>query len=264
MGNAELKETGLTQQQALFEYCLRLGDTSLVLGQRLSEWCGHAPILEEDIAVSNIALDLIGQARIILSYACEVEGKQNTEDTLAYLRDERQYRNLLMAEQPNGDFAMTMARQFFISTYNFHLYSQLTGSSDKMIAAFAAKSVKEVAYHLRHSSDWVLRLGDGTTQSRDRMQHAIDELWYFTDDMFEGDAVDELLLKSGIGADMNKVKSDWNNTVTETFTKAGLKIPQANNSLRKGSRNGKHTEHLGYILAEMQFLPRAYPDANWT
>ena len=262
--NAEIKETGITQQQALFEYCLRLGDTSLILGQRISEWCGHAPILEEDIAMSNIALDLIGQARIILSYACEVEGKQSTEDTLAYFRDERQYRNLLMAEQPNGDFAMTMARQFFLSAFNFHLYSQLAKSSNSMIAAFAAKSLKEVAYHLRHSSDWVVRLGDGTEESRQRMQNAIDELWYFTDDMFDGDVIDEMLLNAGISADLRTVRTAWDETIKNIFYKAGLNIPKANNMLRKGSRAGKHTEHLGYILAEMQFLPRAYPDARWT
>ncbi len=262
--SSELSHTGLSQQKALFEYCLRLGDTSLILGQRLSEWCGHAPALEEDIAISNIALDLIGQSRIILSYACEVEGKQNTEDTLAYFRDERNYRNMLMTEQPNGDFAMTMTRQFLLSAFNYHLYSELTKSSDKMIAAFAAKSLKEIAYHLRHSSDWVLRLGDGTKESHERMMDAVNELWFFTDDLFDGDEVDELLLKSGIGADLKIVKANWTQTVHSLFEKANLKLPQANNLLRKGSRSGKHTEHLGYILAEMQFLPRAYPDATWT
>ncbi len=258
-----MNASGLTQQEALFEYCLRLGDTSLILGQRISEWSGHAPILEEDIAMSNIALDLIGQARIILTYAGEVEGKGRAEDDLAYLRDARQYRNLLMVEQPNGDFAVTIARQFLVSLYNFHLYSQLSKSSDATIAAFAAKSLKEVAYHVRHSADWIVRLGDGTEESHRRVNDAMNDLWYFVDDMFQSDAVDEMLLKSGIGADMNQVKNSWEQTVNDIFAKAKLTIPATNNSLRMGSRDGNHTEYLGYILAEMQFLPRAYPDAKW-
>lgn len=253
----------MTQQEALFEYCLRIGDTSLILGQRISEWCGHAPILEEDIAMSNIALDLIGQSRIILTYAALTEGKNRTEDDLAYHRDARQYRNLLISEQPNGDFAVTMARQYFISVYNFHLYNLLSKSADASISAFAAKSLKEVAYHVRHSSDWILRLGDGTDDSHERIQTAITDLWYFVDDMFQADEVDAMLLQAGIGADMNEVKAGWEKMVNENLTKAKLQIPTANNSLRMGSRSGNHTEYLGYILAEMQFLPRAYPDAKW-
>lgn len=250
-------------KQALFEYCLRLGDTSLILGQRLSEWCGHAPILEEDIAMSNIALDLIGQSRIILTYAGQVEGKGRTEDTLAYFRDARQFRNLQLVEQPNGDFAMTITRQFLISVFNYHLYSQLSTSKDESIAAFAAKSLKEVAYHVRHSNDWMLRLGDGTAESHRRAQDALNDLWYFVDDMFQSDAVDETLLQQGIAADMKEVRKKWETTVTETISKATLKLPVANNLLRMGSRQGNHTEHLGYILAEMQSLPRSYPDAVW-
>jgi len=253
----------MNKQEVLFEYCLRMGDTALIMGQRISEWCGHAPILEEDIAMSNIALDHIGQARIILTYAGQVEGKGRTEDDLAYHRDARQYRNLLLAELPNGDFAMTIARQYLVSVYNFHLYSLLSKSKDVSIAAFAAKSLKEVAYHVRHSSDWVLRLGDGTAESKLRMQTAIDDLWYYVDDMFDADEVDEMLLKDGIAADIKTVKSLWEKMVGDTFKQAGLNIPQTNNSLRMGSRKGNHTEHLGYILAEMQFLPRAYPDAAW-
>ena len=258
-----MNASGLTQQEILFEYCLRLGDTSLILGQRISEWCGHAPILEEDIAMSNIALDLIGQSRIILTYAGAVEGKGRTEDDLAYHRDARQFRNLLIAEQPNGDFAVTMARQFLVSLYNFQLYSQLSKSKDATIAAFAAKSLKEVAYHVRHSSDWIVRLGDGTEESKRRMQEAMDDLWYYVDDMFQADEIDSSLLKEGIGADMLLVRKDWEHHVKVTLAKAKLIMPVANNSLRMGSRDGNHTEHLGYILAEMQFLPRAYPDAKW-
>ncbi len=253
----------MTKQEALFEYCLRLGDTSLILGQRVSEWCGHAPILEEDIAMSNISLDLIGQARIILTYAGEVEGKGRTEDDLAYLRDARQFRNLLLVEQPNGDFAMTMARHFLVSVYNFHLYNLLSKSSDATISAFAAKSLKEIAYHVRHSSDWVIRLGDGTAESRTKMQTALNDLWYYTDDMFQADEVDALLFKEGIAAEMNDVRKLWHQTVSDTVKKSGLELPVANNALRMGSRDGNHTEYLGYILAEMQFLPRAYPDAKW-
>jgi len=253
----------MTKQEALFEYCLRLGDTALILGQRISEWCGHAPMLEEDIAMSNIALDQIGQARIILTYAGQVEGKGRSEDELAYHRDAKFYRNILLAEQPNGDFAKTITRQYFVSVFNFHLYTQLAKSKDETIAAFAAKSVKEVAYHVRHSHDWVQRLGGGTEESKSRMQDAIDDLWFFVDDMFDGDEVDDLLLQEGIGADIKAIKSLWENMVIESIKKAGLNVPQMNNSLRLGSRKGKHTEHLGYILAEMQFLPRAYPDATW-
>jgi ring-1,2-phenylacetyl-CoA epoxidase subunit PaaC len=253
----------MTQQEALFEYCLRLGDTSLILGQRISEWCGHAPYLEEDIAMSNIALDLIGQARIILNYAGEVEGKGRDEDTLAFHRDTRQYRNLLMAEQPNGDFAMTIGRQYLLSTFNFHLYSQLSKSKDSTIAAFAAKSLKEVAYHVRHSADWVLRLGDGTEESHGRMQNAIDDLWYFTADLFDADQVDDMLTKAGIAADLGLVEKSWRDGVAKTLNEAGLTTPGINTPMRNGSRKGNHTEHLGFILAEMQFLPRAYPDAKW-
>lgn len=253
----------MTHQEALFEYCLRLGDTSLILGQRLSGWCGHGPYLEEDIAMTNIALDLIGQARIILSYAGTVEAKGNDEDRLVFHRDAHQYRNLLLAEQPNGDFAMTMARHYLISLYQYHLYSSLTRSNDETIAAFAAKSVKEVAYHLRHCSDWMLRLGDGTEESHNRLQTAVDDLWYFTEDLFDTDEVDALLLDEGIAADMDKVKQLWMEGVKTTFSEARLTIPHINTPMRRGSRKGNHTEHLGFILAEMQFLPRAYPDAKW-
>jgi len=253
----------MSLQGSLFEYCLRLGDTSLILGHRLSEWCGHGPILEEDIAMANLSLDLIGQARMILSYAGEVEGKSRTDDDLAYHRDARQFRNTLLAEQPNGDFAFTMTRHFFISVYNFYLYEELKKSKDKTIAAFAEKSLKEVAYHVRHSSDWILRLGDGTEESHTRAQTAVDDMWIFTDDLFQMDKTDEQLIKEGVAADLNLIKRKWKKHVEDILTKATLTIPQVNNFMRTGSRQGNHTEHLGYILAEMQFLPRAYPDAKW-
>lgn len=247
----------------LFEYCLRLGDTSLILGQRLCEWCGHGPILEEDIALGNIALDLIGQSRTIYTYACEIEGNNRTEDDLAYLRDVRQYRNILLAEQPNVDFAVTIIRQFFISTFQYFLYRQLQNSNDEMIKGFALKSIKEVAYHLRHSEGWVLRLGDGTYESHQRIQGAVNDLWIFTDDIFAADDVDDALLKAGIAADLKIVKQEWDKKIKSAFDEATLIVPSVNSFMRTGSRSGNHTEHMGYILAEMQFLPRAYPGTKW-
>lgn len=258
-----MENTSISLENALFEYCLRLGDTSLIMGQRISEWCGHAPYLEEDIAMSNFALDYIGQARIILSYAGKVEGKGRDEDSLAYFRDPHQFRNLLMAEQPNGDFAVTVVKQFLVGVYCFHLYSFLQKSSDAEIAAFAAKSLKEVAYHVRHSGDWISRLGDGTDESKQKVQDAIDDLWYFVDDLFEIDEVETILFSQGISADLKEVKKLWLDTVTDKFKSVSLTIPQVNNAMRIGSRKGNHTEHLSYILAEMQILPRSFPDARW-
>lgn len=253
----------MTQREALLEYCLRLGDTSLISGQRMSEWCGHAPILEEDIAMSNIALDLIGQARIMLGYAGEVDGNGKSEDDMAFYRDARQFRNLLIAELPNGDFAMTVARQYLLSVYNFYVYQALSASSDASLAAFAAKSVKEIAYHVRHFGDWMVRLGDGTEESHGKLQQAVNELWSFVDDMFVMDEVDQMMVKAGIGVDLNAVREKWESAVSSVLSESKVTKPQANNFLRVGSRNGEHTEYLGYILAEMQFLPRAYPDARW-
>ncbi len=252
----------MENRDQLFQYCLRLGDSSLVIGHRLSEWCGHGPILEEDIAMTNISLDLIGQARIMLTYAGQVEGKNRSEDDLAYLRDSMDFRNLMITEQPNGDFGKTMMRQFFFSTYCYFLYQQLTKSKDATIAAFAEKSLKEVTYHVRHTSEWIIRLGDGTEESHERVQEAADELWMYTGEMFTADEVDELMLKSGIGADLDKVKQEWANLVNDIFKKATLKVPSGSYMIT-GSKKGKHTEHLGFLLAEMQFLPRAYPGASW-
>lgn len=247
---------------ALFQYCLRLGDSSVVLGQRLAECCGHGPILEEDIAMTNISLDLFGQARIILAYAGTAEGKGRTEDELAYLRDERDYYNVLLVEQPNGDFACTMVRQFLFSAYQYFLYEELQKSRDKTLAAFAEKSLKEVTYHLRHSSAWIIRLGDGTEESHQRTQCAVDDLWMYTGDFFDADVVDETLLKAGIAADLSQIKARWENKIAEVFAEATLTVPQKV-WMASGSREGKHTEHLGFLLAEMQFLPRAYPETKW-
>jgi len=249
-------------QHNLSEYCLRLGDTSLILGQRLGEWCGHGPILEEDIALTNISLDLFGQARAFLTYAGEVEGKGRGEDELAFLRDEREFRNLLIVEQPNGDYAQTILRQFLVSAFQYFLYDELSHSKDSTIAGIAAKSLKEVSYHLRHSSQWVIRLGDGTEESRRRMLAAIDELWMYTGDMFRMDETDQQLLKQGIADDLEKIKLLWDKKIKEVFTEATLSFPE-NVFMIHGSREGKHTECLGHILAEMQTLQRAYPGAQW-
>ena len=249
-------------KNSLFEYLLRIGDSSLILGHRLSEWCGHGPILEEDIAMTNIALDLVGQARTILTYAGEVEGKGRTEDDLSYLRNERHFHNALLVEQPNGDFGCTMFRQFLYTAFSYLIFEELKKSKDTKLSAIAEKSLKEVTYHLRHSSEWLIRLGDGTEESHRRVQNAVDDLWMFTDDLFTMNDIDNTLLKEGIAIDLNQIKSKWKKIVADVFSKAKLTIPQ-NVFMITGSREGRHTEHLGYLLAEMQFLPRAYPGAKW-
>lgn len=246
----------------LFEYTLRLGDSSLILGQRLGEWCGHGPILEEDIALTNISLDLIGQARAFLTYAGEVEGNGRNEDDLAYLRGERGFRNLLLTELPNGDFGQTILRQLLVSTFQYYFYTELKNSKDSILAALAEKSLKEVTYHLRHSREWVKRLGDGTEESHNRMVDALNELWNYTGDLFDMDETDQTLIKSGIAVDLNNVRTQWENKINEIFAEANLAIPEKSFMIR-GSREGKHTEYLGHMLAEMQSLARAHPGANW-
>ncbi|MFL5764042.1 MAG: 1,2-phenylacetyl-CoA epoxidase subunit PaaC [Bacteroidia bacterium] len=249
-------------QEAKFEYLLRLGDSSLIVGHRLSEWCGHGPILEEDIALINIALDFVGNATSILTYAAQVEGKGRTEDDLAFMRGEREFRNLLITEQPNGDYASTIARQFLFDTYMYFLYEELKSSKDETIAAIAVKSHKEITYHLRHTSEWMLRLGDGTAESHERLQNAVDDLWMFTAEMFDMDEVDALLIKEGIAPDLSKVRASWEKKVNEVIAQSTVKIPSTAFK-QKGSREGKHTEHLGFLLAEMQYVHRAYPGAKW-
>ena len=249
-------------QHAKFEYLLRLGDSSLIIGHRLSEWCGHGPILEEDIALINIALDFVGNATSLLTYAAQVEGKERSEDDLAYTRNEREYRNLLLTEQPNGDYAFTIARQFLYDVYTLFLYEELKSSKDETIAAIAVKSHKEITYHLRHTTQWMYRLGDGTAESHQRLQTALNDLWMYTPDLFDMDEVDALLINLGIAADLNKVKEAWEKKVAEVITEATLQIP-VTTIKQKGSREGKHTEHLGFLLAEMQYIPRSYPGAKW-
>lgn len=246
----------------LFEYLLRLGDNCLILSHRVSEWCGHAPILEEDIALANVALDLLGQAKLWLSLAGEVEGKGRDADKLAFLRDVREFRNLLLVEQKNGDFAVTMGRQFLFDAWHYLLLRELQGSKDPRVAEIAAKSLKEVTYHLERSGDWVIRLGDGTEESRRRMQKAIDFFWPYTGEMFEMDEVDRELLAAGVAADLERLQEPWLRQVDAVLDEATLERPKASWTQRGGKR-GFHSEHLGYLLAEMQWLQRAYPGATW-
>ncbi|MFK7785846.1 MAG: 1,2-phenylacetyl-CoA epoxidase subunit PaaC [Crocinitomicaceae bacterium] len=246
----------------LFEYLIRLGDDSLILGHRLSEWCGHGPILEEDIAMTNIALDLIGQSTSILKYAGEVEGKGRSEDDIAFLRFEREYKNALLLEQPNEDFGVTMMRQFLFDAYRKPLFEQLTNSSDEQIAAIAAKSLKETKYHLKHSAEWVIRLGDGTEESHNRVQNALNDLWRYTDELFYTDEVDTDLETKGVIFSSEELKTSWNEMVKSVLNEATLTIPE-NGWQHDGGRRGLHSEHLGYILAELQYMQRAYPGMEW-
>lgn len=253
----------VARNDALFDYLLRLGDTSLVLGHRLSEWCGHGPALETDMALTNVALDLIGQARQFLTYAGEVEGRGRSEDDLAYLRDAHGYRNLLLVELPNEDFARTIARQFLFDAFNVELMAGLAaGSRDGRLAAIAAKAVKEVSYHARHSSEWMIRLGDGTETSHRKIQAALDDLWMYTGEMFAMDGVDDAMVAAGIGVDPVALKPRWDERIDEVLTEATVKRPE-DGWMQTGGKAGRHTEHLGYLLAEMQFLQRAYPGAKW-
>jgi ring-1,2-phenylacetyl-CoA epoxidase subunit PaaC len=243
-------------------YTLRRADDALILGHRLSEWCGHAPMLEEDMALSNIALDLIGQARALYAYAAEVEGKDNNEDKLAYLRDVRQYRNLLIVERPNGDFAQTMVRQLFYSAFADLYWRGMTRSIDATLAAIAAKSEKESAYHLRHAGEWIIRLGDGTDESHARAQVAIDDLWAFTGEMFSVDDAERGLIDAGVAVDPLMLMPEWLVTVTDVVREATLVLPE-NDWMQQGGRDGRHSEHLGHLLSELQYMQRSFPGASW-
>ena len=263
MGAASaIETTSEVDQDALFGLALRFGDSSLILGHRLSEWAGHGPILEEDIALANLGLDLIGQARSFLTYAGEVEGKARDEDALAYLRNAPEYKNLLMVELPRGDFAFTMMRQFLYSAFHLPLFRELMNSSDATIAAIAAKAEKEITYHLRHSSQWVVRMGDGTQESHDRCQQALDSLWAFTGEMFEVDAPTQSLIRAGVFCDPETLRATWNQTIDDVLSEATLKKPESG-WMQSGGLSGQHTEHLGHLLAEMQSVPRAYPGSQW-
>lgn len=249
-------------REHLIEYVLRLGDDSLILGHRLSEWCGHGPVLEEDIALTNLSLDLIGQATSLLEYVGKIEGKGRTADDLAFLRFDKDYKNLLLVEQPNGDFGMTILRQFFFDAYRVPLFEQLCLSSDKHLAAIAEKSLKETRYHLKHSSEWVIRLGDGTQESKDRIQESLNTLWRYTNELFFSNESDAKLRDHAVIGSVEELKQSWHRCVNAVLEEATLKIPE-NNWQFEGGRVGKHSEHLGYILAELQFMQRAYPNMEW-
>ncbi len=244
-------------------HALRLADTALVLGHRLSEWTGRAPMLEEELALANAALDLIGQARALYAHAAALEGRGRTEDDLAYLRDAPDWRNLLIAELPNGDFAQAVLRQFLVAAFLHPYWRALAGSKDATPAAIAAKAEKEAAYHLRHAAEWVIRLGDGTAESHRRTRAALEELWPFTGEMFEADAADRALVASGLAPDPAAVRPEWDATVARVLAEATLPVPPAGAWMQSGGRRGVHTEHLGHLLAVMQHLPRAYPGAVW-
>jgi ring-1,2-phenylacetyl-CoA epoxidase subunit PaaC len=246
----------------LFGYVLSLADDALVLGHRLSEWSGHGPTLEEDIALSNLALDLIGQARLYYTYAGELEGAGRDEDALAYRRDEHAYRNLLLLEQPNGDFALTMLRHLLYAAFLTPYLAALAASSDLRLAEIAAKAQKEMAYHLRHASEWVVRLGAGTEESHARARAALEDLWMYTGEMFEMAAAEQALMPAGVVPDRGAIKAGWEQTIACVLAEAGLPRPP-DRWMQSGGRSGRHTEHLGHMLAEMQVLHRAHPDATW-
>lgn len=246
----------------LVSYTLRLADNALILGHRLSEWCGHAPVLEEDLALANMALDLLGQARGFYAYAGEVEGRGRDEDALAYRRDVTEFCNVLLVERPNGDFAATIVRQLFYAAFAYPYFEALARSTDANLAAIAAKAVKEMAYHLRHASEWTIRLGDGTAESHARAQDAVDELWPFTGELFEVDETERVLIDRGVAANPAAILPAWQRSIDEVLAEATLTRPNAS-WMQTGGRAGRHSEHLGHILAELQFLQRAYPDARW-
>jgi ring-1,2-phenylacetyl-CoA epoxidase subunit PaaC len=243
-------------------YVLRRADDALILGHRLSEWCGHAPMMEEDMALANMGLDLLGQARELYSYAAKVEGKGNDEDKFAYLRDVRQYRNLLLLEQPNGDFARTMTRQFFYAAFADLYWRAMMNSRDATLAAIAAKSERESAYHVRHSSEWIIRLGDGTDESHHRAQTAIDDLWAYTGEMLEADDSERGLIDAGIAIDPAALRPLWMDTVTNVLREATLTLPKSE-WMQQGGRSGRHSEHLGHLLSELQSMQRTFPGVTW-
>ncbi|MEP6467493.1 MAG: 1,2-phenylacetyl-CoA epoxidase subunit PaaC [Parafilimonas sp.] len=259
----------IPNSQFLTDYTLHLADNALILAQRNSEWCGHGPVLEQDIAITNISLDILGQARNFYQYAAELINQSTnqqdtlaTEDTLAYLRDNREFKNCLLVEIENGDWAKTIMRLFIFSNYQYLLYTALQHNKDEQLAAIAAKALKEVTYHLQWSSEWVIRLGDGTEESHQRIEHAIEELWPYVGELFIMADYETHLLNENISVDLSSLKDKWLEKTTAIFDEATLKVPE-NVFVQTGGKNGIHTEHLGYILAEMQFMQRAYPNSVW-
>ena len=244
------------------EYVLRLGDNALILGQRLCEWCGHSPFVEEDVAMANVALDHIGRARMLLTHAAELAGRGETEDDLAFNRVERQFKNFLLCELPVEDFAFTIVRQILLDAYHLVLFERLTSSTDETLAGIAAKAIKESAYHFRHSAEWTIRLGDGTDESQSRVQTALNEQWRFTSEIFDGDDIDRFAAEQGIGPSIENLRAAWSEKVAKVLTEAHLTQPP-DMSLAASGRRGLHTEHMGYLLAEMQSVVRTYPGLNW-
>jgi len=249
-------------RDALLELLLRLGDDCLILGHRVSEWCGHAPILEEDMALPNMGLDLIGQARTLYTYAGEVEGKGRGEDDLAYLRTDREYRNLLLVERPNGDFAHTMLRQLYFAAFMEPYWRKMCASKDETLAGIAGKAVKEMAYHIRHAGEWVIRMGDGTEESARRMADAVDALSIYIDELFQTDDVTDTLVAAGIAPDPSGLRAEWDRTIDMVFTEARLKLPDVSYP-QTGGRSGLHGEELGHLLSELQYMQRTYPGMKW-
>ena len=252
-------ELNLTAQT---QYLLRIGDTCLILAQRLGEWCGHAPVLEEDIAMANIALDLVGQSRAVLSLAGQIEGRQHDEDQLAFLRDERHYFNLTLVELPRGDFAFSVLRNVMVATWLKLLWERLANSSDAELAAVAGKAIKEARYHQQHSGDWVVRLGDGTPESRRRIDAALSALWRFVPEMFDTDAVDETANAAGLGPLWSELQAPWLAEMQALLDEAGLDVP-AESAFRSDGKRGRHSEHMGFILTDMQYLQRTFPGGAW-
>lgn len=249
-------------REMIKQYAIRLGDDALVQGHRLSQWCSNGPFLEEDLALTNVALDFIGRARMFYSYAAEIDGGDFTEDSYAYQRDCRDFTNLLIHELPGGDFAFTMVRQYLVDEFSLAFMERLTGSGDETFAAIAAKAVKECRYHLRRSHNWMLRLGDGTPESHQRLQRAVDDLWGYTPELFELDELEQGLADGGIAVDSAALKADWEQAVRVTFSEATIEVPEGDWSVR-GGRKGLHTEHLGHMLSDLQFVQRAYPGLEW-
>ncbi|MFC4633911.1 1,2-phenylacetyl-CoA epoxidase subunit PaaC [Dokdonia ponticola] len=247
----------------LYDYILGIADNSLILGQRLGELCGHGPSLETDIAGTNISLDLFGQVRSYFQYAAQVSGDENaTEDTIAFMRIERAYKNVLLVEQPNTDFGYTIVRQFLFDAYHLLFLKELEKSTDATLAAIAKKSIKEVSYHWRFSSDWIRRLGDGTPESHERVQEAVTDLWMYTDELFHQTDADKAMIAEGVGVDTSKLKDSYYKMISDVLTEATLAIPEGN-YFHKGGKQGIHSEHMGYILADMQYMQRTYPNMEW-
>lgn len=246
----------------LYDFLIHLGDNALILGHRLSELTGHGPVLEQDMAMTNIALDLVGQTRNIFQLAARIQGGDATEDTIAYFRPATAYKNILLVEQKNGDFAQTVTRQFFYDAFNYHAYQRLLRSSNKDLTAIADKAIKEITYHLKWSAEWVIRLGDGTEESHRRINEAIDSLWQYTGEMFKFSDYELACYEEGIYPDIHGIKADWDEEIKNVFAEAQLEVP-ASGWMHDGGKRGVHSEHLGFLLAEMQYLQRAYPGQEW-